>query len=624
MDDKTTLASADAHKQFHNTEHKIMPTTMTTNLNDGQRAAIVAALHERVSNVTDTKVASREVLNQVVSATPTIELFAGYGWKSSMTDRRSKLTVKYLHDRQYMYREDGETMIGEEASIAPLDNEFYSWVASFFGPLLSEHGDNHHQRDATFIGLLTALSAVMPHCFVTDKGKDLGTSLITFISGLTGDGKGDVTRPRELLEGLDALLQQQRKEAMKQYGKEYALYKRKEEELMKRCKGDGTEQSLAAEEQYMALEEPVKPISPIVLGPVDTTLARLVVDMELNGEYSLLQVEQEMSMALQANSQEHGGSLKLLYKSFGEESYDKAIKTNMERQYIPRPRLAYLATMTHEQMPEFLSTLGGGLPSRCCILSLPEKYSEYIPEEYGTEALEKRKKLIAAMQQIVIDLYLTLEAKAAEGMKFTLTFTREQHDQLNGFIEEMENIIKAMYDDRDGLVSVARRARIICKRLLLILLVFRRFDVYGSWDKVFESQQMVPSDTDVDHVIYLTYHLCESTLNALHYYNIIKPRIGDNDKPQRMGKKEVLSSMPKVFTWAELKHLACDQHKYAARNLEDDRWIGAWIKAGLIAVVSGEGHERTFRKLTKRERVAFGKKSQKAKQRAVNKHLKRK
>lgn len=624
MDDKSTLASLDAQNQWHNTDEKSMQTTMCNNCNDEQGTSIDVALHERIMGVADAERDGNEVLNQIVGVDTTMDLFSGYGWKASMTAKRQKLTPKYLHDRRYMYREEGEMAMGKEASIAPLDNEFYSWVASFFGPLLSEHGDNSHQRDATFLGILTALSAVLHHCYITDKGKELGTSLITFIAGLTGDGKGDVTKPRELLEELDNLLQEKRKEMMKQYAKEYALYKRKEEVLMKQCKGDKTEKSNAAEEQYMALEEPIKPVSPIVLGPVDTTLARLVVDMEQNGEYSLLQVEQEMSMALQANSQEHGGSLKLLYKSFGEESYDKAIKTNMERQYIPRPRLAYLATMTHEQMPEFLSTLGGGLPSRCCILTLPEKYSEYIPEEYGTEALEKRKQMIATMQHIVTELYLTLEVKAVEGKKFVLTFTREQHNQLNDFIEELENGIKALYDDRDGLVSIARRARIIAKRLLLILLVFRRLDECGSWDRVFSSEQLVPSDTDVDHVLYLTNHLCECTLNALHYYGIIKPRESNESKPQRMDKREIINTMNDIFTWAELKHLACDQHKYAVRNLEDDRWIGAWIKAGLIAVVSGEGNGRTFRKLTKRERIVFSKKSQQAKQRAVNKQIKRK
>ena len=295
MVDKTTLASTDATTQFHNTDDKIMERFI--DIDNAQGASIEAALQERIECVADSVKEGNEVINQVVCATPTIDLFAGYGWKSNMTDKRTKLTTKYLHDRQYMYRENGDTMIGEEASIAPLDNEFYSWVASFFGPLLSEHGDNSHQRDATFLGMLTALSAVLPHCYITEKGKELGTSLLTFISGLTGDGKGDVTKPRELLEGLDNLLQQQRKEAMKQYAKEYALYKRKEEQLMKQCKGDNSEKSAKAEEEYMALEEPAKPISPIVLRPVDTTLARLVVDMEQNGDYSLLQIEQEMSMA---------------------------------------------------------------------------------------------------------------------------------------------------------------------------------------------------------------------------------------------------------------------------------------------------------------------------------------
>lgn len=46
MDIKPIPASEDAHKQLHNTEHKIMPTTMIKNQNDGQRAAIVAALRE--------------------------------------------------------------------------------------------------------------------------------------------------------------------------------------------------------------------------------------------------------------------------------------------------------------------------------------------------------------------------------------------------------------------------------------------------------------------------------------------------------------------------------------------------------------------------------------------------
>ena len=211
MDDKSTLASLDAQNQWHDTEENNMHTTRCDYCNDAQGASIEAALQERIESVADAARGGNEVLNQVTRVPALVDLFAGYGWKASMSAKRQKLTPKYLHDRRYMYREEGEMAMGKEASIAPLDNEFYSWVASFFGPLLSEHGDNSHQRDATFLGILTALSAVLHHCYITDKGKELGTSLITFIAGLTGDGKGDVTKPRELLEELDNLLQEKRK-----------------------------------------------------------------------------------------------------------------------------------------------------------------------------------------------------------------------------------------------------------------------------------------------------------------------------------------------------------------------------------------------------------------------------
>lgn len=625
MDDKSTLASADAQNQLHNTDDKIMTQTMYNDIDNAQGTSIDVALHERVSSVADAVCVADEVTDPITCVPSLVDLFAGYEWRMVLPCKRTKLTVKYLHEMQYLHLGDEEWTKGEGACTAPLDKEFYGWVPSFFYPLMSDYADNAYQRDATFLGMLTALSAALPGCYITDRGRELGTCLLTFLAGLTGDGKGGATKPREVLKGIDDLLQQQRDEAMKQYKKEYALFKRKEDELMKLYKGDNTQKSMAAEEQYMALEEPEKPVAPVILAPVDTTLPRLAVELHLNSGHALLQVEQEMAMSLLANGQEHGGSLLLLLKAFEEELYDKAIKTNMERQCIPHPRLAYLGTMTHEQMPQFLNTLGSGLPSRCCIMALPEKYSEYIPEEYGTGALKRARHTMDVLQEIATEMYLTLTAKMAEGMKFTLTFTPEQHDQMNRYFELKENIVKAMYDDRDGLVSVIRRARTIAKRALMILLVFRLLDKYGTWDKVFESEQLVPSDTDVDHALYLANHLCESTLNALHYYGIIKPRAAEEEeKTQRMGKREIINSMKRMFTWAELKHLACDQHKYAARNLEDDRWIGAWIKAGLIAVVSGEGHDRTFRKLTQRERVKFSKKSQKARQRAINKQIKRK
>lgn len=623
MDDKSTLASLDAQNQLHDTDEKNMQTTMCDYYNDAQGASIEAALQERIESVADAERDGNEVTNQVTRVPALVDLFAGYDWRMKVTAKRQKLTRRYLHEMQYLHLGSEETK-GEGACTAPLHQEFYEWVPSFFYPLMDDYADNAYQREAAFLGMLTALSAALPGCYITDRGRELGTCLLTFLAGLTGDGKGGATKPREVLKGIDDLLQQQRDEAMKQYKKEYALYKRKEEELMKLCKGDNSQKSVAAEEQYMALEEPEKPVAHVILAPVDTTLPRLAVELYLNGGYALLQVEQEMAMSLLANGQEHGGSLLLLLKAFEEELYDKAIKTNMERQCIPNPRLAYLGTMTHEQMPQFLATLGSGLPSRCCILAMPEQYSEYIPEEYGTEALKRAKHTMSVLQEIATDMYLTLTAKSAEGMKFVLTFTPEQHSQMNRFFEQKENLVKAMYDDRDGLVSIIRRARTIAKRALMILLVFRRFDECGSWDKVFASEQLVPTDTDVDHVLYLSNHLCECTLNALHYYGIIKPRESDDHTPKRMDKREIINTIGDIFSWTELKHLACDQHKYNARNLEDDRWIGAWVKAGLIVVVSGEGHNRTFRKLSKRERMAFIKKSQKAKQRAVNKQIKRK
>lgn len=621
MVDNNIPASEDAHKQFHNTEYKIMTTTMTKNLNDGQRAAIVAALRESMISGAKVNTLSSEVINQTGSEDTTLDLFSGQG-DVSTTTKQKKLTPQYLHEMEYLYHENDE--IGKEASITPLADVFYKWVPSFFTPLLREQGDNRYQRDATFLGLLALLSVLFPHCYIVDRGVMYSIGLLCFISGLTGDGKGGATKYRVLLEPLNKYLLEKRKKGEKQYERAMELYEKRKEDLKKQCKYNGKPESAEAEKQFMELEEPVKPTSPVVFGPEDTTLPDMVVNLVENGEYVIIQVASEMSITLQSNSKEHGGFFRLYLKSFHEETYDKSIKTNREKYHIEHPRLSTLGTMTHDQMRELLSTLDTGLPSRCIIFTMPEEYSEYIPEEYGTEALEKRQEMIASLQEIVKALFLTLERKAAEGKKFVLTFTRKQHNQVNHFAEVMENHIKAKYDDRDGLVSIARRSIMIAKRLLLILLALRRFDELGSWDAVFDSEQLVPTDTDVDHVLYLTHHLCESNINALHYFNILKSHDNEQAKSARLRKGEILKSMKNRFTWEELKHLACDIHGYDVRNLADDRWIGTWIKFGLIAVESGEGRERTFRKLSIREKKAFNKKSKEAKQRIVKKQVKRK
>lgn len=629
MNDKTRPASEDAHKQLHNTEHEIMPTTMNKNLNDGQRAAIVAALRESMISGAKVNTSCSKVINQVVGVDTTLDLFSGQG-DVSTTTKQKKLTPKFLHEMEYLYQENDT--IGKEASILPLEDVFYKWVPSFFTPLLSEQGDNRYQRDATFLGLLVLLSVLFPHCFIIDRGVKYNLGLLAFISGLTGDGKGGATKYRVLLEPLNKYLMEKRKKAESRYDKEMELYKQRKEDLKKQCKYDGKSESAEAERQFMELEEPVMPIFPVVIGPEETTMPNMVTDLVENGEYVFLQISEEMSIVVQSNSREHGGFFRLYLKSFHEEPFGKGIKTGREKQHIPRTRLSVLGTMTHEQMRELLSTLDTGLPSRCLILTMPEEYSEYIPEEYGTEALEKRREMIASLQEIVMNLYLTLERKNAEKTTemgdekkgFVLTFTHEQHNQVNRFAEVMENHIKAKYDDRDGLVSIARRARIIAKRLLWILLAFRRLDECGSWDAVFDSEQIVPTDSDVDHVLYLTHHLCESNINALHYFNILKSHDDEQAKSTRLRKGEILKSMKNRFTWEDLRHLACDIHGYAERNISDDRWIKKWIEGGFIAVENGEGRERTFRKLSVREKKAFNKKSKEAKQRIVKKQVKRK
>jgi hypothetical protein len=57
------------------------------------------------------------------------------------------------------------------------------------------------------------------------------------------------------------------------------------------------------------------------------------------------------------------------------------------------------------------------------------------------------------------------------------------------------------------------------------------------------------------------------------------------------------------FTWAKLKHLACDLNIYDRLNHEDDRWIRAWIKEYVIVNKSPIGHSCTFRKLIHMEKV---------------------
>ena len=113
MDIKPIPASEDAHKQLHNTEHKIMTTTMNVKFNDGQRAAIVAALRESMISGAKVNTSCSKVINQVVGVDTTLDLFSGQG-DVSTTTKQKKLTPKFLHEMEYLYLENDT--IGKEAT----------------------------------------------------------------------------------------------------------------------------------------------------------------------------------------------------------------------------------------------------------------------------------------------------------------------------------------------------------------------------------------------------------------------------------------------------------------------------------------------------------------------------
>ena len=502
------------------------------------------------------------------------------------------LTEALLHGFDYLYKgvETTATQTNEGEPVGypkALPEDFYHRLPKMLQGLPMEHKEYPHLRDAVLMGQLTVLSAVTPYCTVWEDKKQRSCTLYLFVVGNPSAGKSAITATKDVLQGIDKMLREEKEQKMKEYARRKQAYDIVMKELEKNSRKLSMD-DLATE--LAKVEEPKEPFTPQIMMPQRTTEARFIQDLVKNQGHPQLMLLSEVQTLFNANGREHGNYLDELLEIYDNTAIDKRLKTNNEELYVEHPALAVLLTGVPNQLPKLFKGFDSGLESRFNSMVLHIN-TEYRAED--DEITREHQQMVAEMQQVLCELYDMLAANGSDEEPYQLCLTAEMKQQMDSFLHAKGGLVEAMHRHPNA-VSVVRRRRLDFKRLLLVITLFRQHDGCGDWTEVLSTKEIVPTMEDVDLVLYLVNYLIDHTLYVLSVY------AGNSEEKVEFNlvktKQEVFHTLPRQFLANEAKDLL-----KAIGDTNADRTVKNWERANLIAYTGKQGKVYIYRKLTTKE-----------------------
>ena len=500
--------------------------------------------------------------------------------KSIAKQKEFRLTDKSLHNFEYLYVEapKGEESIGSISYPQPLPDEFYDRLPKFYTELPAEQ-KLRELRDAVLQAEFTVASATMPNCRVWDDTNEYACNIMSMFASLSTVGKRSITQTRNSVESIQKQLFEERAQARKEYKKQL-----KEYEDSRRQNGN--------KKNTIVLEEPEKPILPVMDIEPNTTFPNLIKKLWEQNGVPALTTQEEMIETLKANRAEHGEFLTLYLKAYDNARTERSIKTNEEEYNVEFPVLSLLATLTDDQLPQFFNDAPAGLEARIN-LQLITCENDYRPED--SHAFTKHQAMMKRIQQNLYDKYFFLRRKDNDEQKYTLVITPEVKTQMDSYLKVKSRIVDAMYRCKNAKGVVFRR-RIDFKRYLMQLTLHRLHEQLGSWDAALSSCEIVPTLEDANLMLYYVDHIIDHTLYVLELYGKTQDEGQDNKKKDLLS---ILSALGDTFSSAQAK-IVLKENGIGERK--SYRVINNWLKANLIEETGKLSSDRTFRKLTDKER----------------------
>lgn len=534
--------------------------TMKTNVISSQGSAIVDALQESRKMVSD---AVRDAVE-----------------KSIAKQKEFRLTDKSLHNFEYLYVEapKSEGTVGRISYPQPLPDAFYDRLPKFYTELPAEQ-KLRELRDAVLQAQFTVTSATMANCRVWDVTDEYACNIMSMFASLSTVGKRSITQTRNSVASIQKRLFEEREQARKEYKKQLREY-----EDARRRNGN--------KKNPIVLEEPEKPILPVMDIEPNTTFPNLIKKLWEQKGVPALTTQEEMIETLKANRAEHGEFLTLFLKAYDNARTERSIKTNDEDYNVEFPVLSLLATLTDDQLPQFFNDAPAGLEARIN-MQLINCENDYRPED--SDAFAKHQAMMKRIQQNLHEKYFFLRRKDNDEQKYTLVLTPEVKVQMDRFLDVKSRMVDATYRCKNAKGVVFRR-RVDFKRYLMQLSLHRLHEQLGSWEAALSSCEIVPTLEDANLMLFYINYLIDHTLYVLELYGKTQ------EEGQEMKKKDlmsILSILGDTFSSAQAK-LVLKENGIGERK--SYRVINNWLKANLIEETGKLSSERTFRKLGDKER----------------------
>lgn len=500
--------------------------------------------------------------------------------KTIVKAKAFKLTDKSLHNFEYLYTESpkSEESIGSISYPLPLPDEFYDRLPKFYTELPSEQ-KLRELRDAVLQAQFTVASATMANCRVLDETDEYACNIMSMFASLSTVGKRSITQTRNLVGSIQKRLFEERAQARKEYKKQL-----KEYEDSRRQNGN--------KKNTIVLEEPEKPILPVMDIEPNTTFPNLIKKLWEQNGVPALTTQEEMIETLKANRAEHGEFLTLFLKAYDNARTERSIKTNDEDYNVEFPVLSLLATLTDDQLPQFFNDAPAGLEARIN-LRLINCENNYRPE--NSDAFTKHQVMMGRLKQHLYDQYFFLRGKDNDEQKYTLVVTPEVKMQMDRYLDMKSRMVDAMYRCKNA-KGVAFRRRVDFKRYLMQLTLHRLHEQLGSWEAALSAKEIVPTLEDANLMLFYVNHIIDHTLYVLEMYGKTQDEVLENKKKDLIS---ILSALGDTFSSAQAK-LVLKENGIGERK--SYRVINNWLKANLIEETGKLSSDRTFRKLTDKER----------------------
>lgn len=400
--------------------------------------------------------------------------------------------------------------------------------------LLTKLGDGPH-ADMMVVGLLTALSTVMPNVCGTYYRRKVWPSIYAFVVAPPASNKSMLTALRMFLQPVEQELRQAYKAELADYEAAKAQYD---------ANRDGTAMP------------PQKPPFRSLFLPANSSSTSVYQSLGENDGHGFI-FETEGDTMAQSFKSDYGNYSDGLRAAFHHEPIGYCRRKDNERVEIDHPTLSVLLSGTPNQVRELIHDAENGLFSRflfymICIRSRFEDVFADDDETYDD--------ILLHLGQLYLPVYHWLKMHPKDGVLFRLT--EEQQHEFFGFFQPLLDEQRDLYGDE--VASSVMRLGLVVFRMSMALTVLRLATDKPSVPDGGEPQPattLVCDDRDFGTAMLMANVLIDHTVRV--YNTLLAHKPSPLAVPRALHstqQKELLDKMPAEFTTQQLVAAAAAMH----------------------------------------------------------------